>query len=240
MESKMQLTLKFSVLVMVLLFTGCATKGTNLVDYNAPEELSIENKIVVNKNFDAVWDTLISNISASFFVINNIDKNSRLINISMTSNSPEEFIDCGRSNRTFSFQKETTNYSYLVAKDSFYKYAGSGGQYNQGPAVHHVNRKTALETRINIYVAPEGDERTNVAVNARYVFTTTTSGKTVYYDVMGMPYPTEYNLPVDSNNASFSTQETYRVNASAPGEEPVYLQCKSKGELEAQLLRLAK
>lgn len=153
-------------------FVGCASIGRNSVSYTEPPTENLpENNVIIDQPFNSVWDKLVGKLSASFFVINNIDKESRLINISFNSNNPEKYVDCGVTERTFSFGKENRNYSYKVAGNSSYKYAGKWGPYQNLPAIFNINRKTSLEGRINIYVAPVNKNETKVSVNIRYILT---------------------------------------------------------------------
>jgi len=142
-----------------LLLAGCATSTTN---YTPPAEPKIVNTKFVNKPFEAVWDSLVKELSGDFFVINNIDKNSRLINISFTSQRPSEFVDCGVTSRTFTNARGDQNYTYKTADSSNFVSTN-----NQGHAFS-VRRNSRLEGRTNIYVAPEGSG-TNITVNTKYV-----------------------------------------------------------------------
>ena len=81
----------FTVTV-ILLFTGCV--GGRLT-YTPPSvQAKINNSIVFDEPKDQIWKRAIVNLSSSFFVINNLDKESGLINLSY-SGSPEKCIDCG-------------------------------------------------------------------------------------------------------------------------------------------------
>src|SRR6266513_940375 len=79
------------------------------------------SETLVNEPFDAVWDRLVGRLATGFFVINNIDKASRLINVSYSSDAPGDFVDCGRSTRQFSFKDESQTYTYQVADSSAFK-----------------------------------------------------------------------------------------------------------------------
>src|SRR3954449_382638 len=53
------------------------------------------NTKIIAKSKDQVWDSFIPALSSKFFVINNIDKASGLINVSY-SGDPEKYVDCGQ------------------------------------------------------------------------------------------------------------------------------------------------
>ena len=82
-----------SVLIAATL-AGCATK----VDYRPPSLASVpSNSKVVDKPIDEVWTKAVPAIGKQFFVINNLDKSSGLMNLSY-SGSPEQYVDCGHLN----------------------------------------------------------------------------------------------------------------------------------------------
>mgnify|MGYP001286665185 CR=1 FL=1 len=151
-----------------LVLSGCATSTAN---YTPPKEHSVVNTKSINKPFDTVWDSLVRELSSDFFVINNIDKNSRLINISFSSMRPSEFVDCGSTSRTFTNARGEQSYNYQTADSSNFTFTN-----NQSHAFN-VKRTTKLEGRTNIYVAPEGSG-TNVTVNTKYVITVNTLATT--------------------------------------------------------------
>ena len=142
----------------VCIASGCAT-STN---YTPPGRVAVTNAIKVDRPFDTVWDQLVRELSSDFFVINNIDKNSRIINISFTSNKPSDYVDCGRTAHTSSgiFTGGPTQYD-TADSSSYYTNDAIGNAYT-------VRRTTRLEGRTNIYVAPEG-QGTSVIVNTKYV-----------------------------------------------------------------------
>lgn len=155
MTTKLNITL----FVCVALLTGCATSTAN---YAPPVENRIINSKLIAKPFDIVWDSLVKELSGDFFVINNIDKNSRLINLSFSSQRPSEFVDCGTTSRTFKNAVADQKYTYKTSDAANFTITNPYGY------VFNVRRSARLEGRTNIYVAPEGSG-TNVTVNTRYV-----------------------------------------------------------------------
>jgi hypothetical protein len=79
------------MLILVSL-TACAGK----VEYLRPNiGVPIANTRAVDMSRDELWTRLIPELGKRFFVINNLDKASGLINISYTGD-PELYVDCGR------------------------------------------------------------------------------------------------------------------------------------------------
>ncbi len=206
MNNKTAATLAVTCLVLV----GCATSTTN---YVPPTEIRVINTKFVNKPFDSVWDALVKELSSDFFVINNIDKNSRLINISFTSQRPSEFVDCGTTSRTFKNVRGDQSYTYKTADTTSFTAATPQGN------VFNVRRSSRLEGRTNIYVAPE-NAGTNVTVNTKYIVSITM----VATALDGRPAATESFVFDPSTKQAFS-------NGS--------ITCAAVGAIEDRILRAA-
>lgn len=199
-----------SLIATCLAVTGCATSTAN---YAPPTELRIVNTKLVNKPFDIVWDSLVKELSSDFFVINNIDKNSRLINISFSSQRPSDFVDCGTTSRTFKIGVRDQSYSYKTADGAIFTTTNDQGN------IFNIRRTTRLEGRTNIYVAPE-NASTNVTVNTKYVISVAMAAATVD----GRPAGVE-NFIFDP-----STKQTF-ANGSVT--------CSAIGAIEERILRAA-
>jgi|KBSMisStaDraftv2_1062788.scaffolds.fasta_scaffold351824_1 hypothetical protein len=192
----------------VCFVSGCATT----TDYTPPGRVAVTNSIKVERPFDAVWDQMVKELSGDFFVINNIDKNSRIINISFTSNKPSDYVDCGRTARTSSglFTGGPTQYD-TADSSSYYTNDAIGRAYT-------VRRTTRLEGRTNIYVAPEG-QSTNVVVNTKYVLGLNT-------------VVTAYDGRVTGQNS-----KTIDFSTKAPAlPTPNDAGCSTKGVIEGKIL----
>lgn len=203
-----------------LLFVGCATAPKSTLDLTQPEPYVVANERHYDIPFDTAWQKLVEELSKSFFVINNISKESNIINVSFSSDNPLVYIDCGTSTRTY----EAETYTYPIAGDGFFKFARQAG--NNAFFVYSVNRKTSLEGRINVYVAPDGDG-SKVSVNARYILSITTSG--TVEDIRGalrishgvQPFPPE------------TTTHSFNTNQEESQDE---ITCVSTGDLENMIL----
>jgi len=193
---------------------GCATSSIN---YTPPARLPIVNSATIDQPFDTVWDRLVKNLSSDFFIINNIDKASRLINVSFSSQRPSEYVDCGRSDREFNGPQGKQNYSYNAADSSRFTTTLANG------VPVNVFRATRLEGRTNIYVAPEGSG-TLITVNTKYVINLTMTGATLD------------GKPAGSQNFvwDFSTKEPYNSNDADP------VLCNARGTIESRVLGYAK
>lgn len=200
--------LSSTTLIAAVALGGCATSTLN---YTPPTASIIQNTKLVSRPFDETWDKLVKQLSSDFFVINNIDKNSRLINLSFTSQKPSDFANCGRSIRTFNNAHGEQKYDYVPADSAAFSTTNKEG------IAFNVRRVMKLEGRTNIYVAPEGNG-TLITVNTKYVLNGQISS--VAFD--GRPGGTE-NITWD-----FSTKQ------GQMGE----VQCYATGEIERRILSL--
>ena len=210
------------VLVVSLVCAGCAAQRSET--YSGPQARQVESQIVLDQPFEETWDTLVRNLSKDFFVINNIEKASRIINVSFSTDNPEDFVDCGRSARQYTspLGGQIQHYNYDSAADTQFMTATDDGF----PWL--MVRKTEMDGRANIYVAP-ADKDTELSVNVRYILT---------IDVQGQGF-NKYEKPV--LGATYSNTYTVRFDTNRPtktdGEKPG---CATKGELETRILQAAR
>ena len=229
---------KFSMLItLVIILSGCATIGKSDSSSTQPEEISIQNELILNENFDTIWDRLVKRLASGFYVINNIDKSSRIINVSFTSNTPEKYIDCGTTHRTFRRGNEYEEYNYKIAASSNFKMAGAGGNFGQFPITYFLNRRTSLDGRVNIYVAPL-EEGTLVTVNCRYILSVIVDGISTHENAFGVAVysqpltPSTASITANTNSAGFANWGDYK--------NPTKIKCISLGVLESEILDYAK
>lgn len=147
-------------LLAVAVASGCAGK----LDYVRPD-ISIDpsaNSKIIDKPRESVWNASVPELGKQFFVINNLDKSSGLINISY-SGDPEKYIDCGRitsyvknlaGERTFDFPAAKAQQSYQIMN---------------GKGLFMVDRKMSVEGRVNLVFEEIGPNQTKVTANTRYV-----------------------------------------------------------------------
>lgn len=200
--------------MFALILMGCATSSAT---YNPPDVSGrIANSKQVDKPFDQLWDSLVRQLSSDFFVINNIDKSSRLINLSFSSSTPSKYIDCGRTIRKFSDARGEQVFDYATADSAKFQ-----ASTPQGTTLN-VTRGTRLEGRSNIYIAPHS-AGSEVSVNTKYVLQVTMSAT----DPLGRPAGT-LTTPIDFSTKQPSTSGT--DNAT----------CKSIGAIEQTILDMAK
>lgn len=206
------------VLALLFLVSGCASATFN---YSSPTSLiTPDNEVAIDEPFDVVWDRMIKNLSADFFVINNIEKVSRLMNVSFSTTSPGQYIDCGRTRRTFTGARGEQVYEYASTDSSKYTTVNPQG------AAFNVFRTTKLEGRLNIYVAPEGG-KTVVRVNSRYILNIQLKGYTLVGQFAG----------TEQDSWAFNTKVIFEKFFP---DFNLTVKCVSLGTLENKVLQAAK
>lgn len=224
------------VAIAALSLHGCATPAKSTVDYSPPEPIVVPNELTVDDKFDEVWDRLVGRLAKGFFVVNNIEKESRLINVSFATTDPEDYIDCGETFRTFTqYKKNSASVNYRVAEDSSFKWGGGMDASGMNAIVHYVDRSTSLEGRINIYVAPK-ENGTNVSVNVRYILTIRLSGTTNTEHSTGRVIQSQPLQAPQPDTVSFNTNQPVKSADELAADE---MACVSKGVLEQQILDMA-
>lgn len=206
-----------AVLVAVAL-AGCAGK----VDYFKPGAVTATsgNSKTLNKSKDDVWKTAVPELGKQFFVINNIDKDSGLIDISY-SGDPEKYVDCGR---VVSFVKNAHG-------ERIYDFAGSKAsqQYEimVSPHLFNIARQMNLDGRMNLVFEEVEQGKTRVSANTRYVV----ERKFVVVPISnGIP-----QSMADSVSFNTGTRGAFQLTRDGEGTE-----CIATGTLEQEVLSLIK
>ena len=224
------------IIIIVTMVSGCATQGINTEQHVDSPVIKITNEITVNKPYSQVWDGLVKQLSKSFYVINNIDKESRIINISFISDKPTDFIDCGKTHRTYAQGDKIEQYDYETAGKANFKMATPQKLNNYWAGFILAQRDTSIDGRANIYVAP--DERnpatTTVTVNARYILTIK-SRADVYGQHANGNVIFVRNVPQNDVTISLNTNKP-ETHVFRDGS----VVCFSKGTLENEILSMVK
>lgn len=193
-----------------IILAGCATGTTN---YTPPADYKqVTNQKIINKSFDRAWKDTVSNLSKDFFVINNLDKNSGLINVSFSGN-PENYIDCGTVYSKVSNLRGVREYKFSGAAQNIRYEEWDSSNMN----LIIFNRQISLDGRVNLVLSAQGANQTLAIANVKYVLNRkvdslgTVSGRNFYQD-----------------SISFTSKDS----ATFPGGTT----CTSNGKLEQLLL----
>ena len=201
---------RIAAIILIVLLAGCAGKVT----YTPPGEAgSIRNTRTVQMPDAQVWSNLVRGLSKKFFVINNMDKSSGLINLSY-SGDPSKYVDCGQMNSFVENARGKRSYIFDAAsRHEIYETLLNGTLLNW-------DRTVGLEGRMNVLLTPLTTGSTRVRVNVRYILQLHAVASTPMGQVVG----------------NFSKTITFDTGSPGRGIE---ITCQSTGELEREVLDLA-
>jgi hypothetical protein len=210
-----------AVISISAIVAGCASLDVQS-NYKPPRNDAIQNSIVVQKPFDQAWDSFVRKLSQSFFVVNTISKESRLISITVKGPRANAYFDCGRLNSTVNGQQ----WAYAPGESARYHYDSFP---TETTIQHNVSSRGS---RMNIFIAPEGSG-TVFEVNSTYSVTMKQNGQSVVKNVFGQVRGRDY-LPASTATFSFTTR-TYDTQLFGNTE----VTCQATGEWEREILSLA-
>ena len=202
-------------LLIATLVTGCAGK----VDYLRPttKAQGAQNGKTIDKPRDTVWNASVPELGKRFFVINNLDKASGLINVSYNGD-PEKYIDCGRITSYVKNARGERTYDFPAAKaQQTYEVMNQGNLF-------FLDRKMSLEGRVNLVFEEVSPNQTRITANTRYVVQ---RQSTVRAATNNMPQ-------TFSDSASFNSGGSATLATGSSGAQPT--ECVSTGALEAEIL----
>lgn len=228
----------FPLLVCSAAVSGCAMTAVSSLSYQGPTLAKVENEAALAEPFSDVWDRLVRELSKSFFVINNVEKESRIINVSFSTDTPAEYADCGVSTRQTQFGNTKQKFVYNVAQRSDFTNAFQWGPYGNLPAKSIVTRIPKLEGRVNIYLAPQSGG-TAMSVNTRYVLTVSATGTVESYNAFGTLIARQPLPPQPSSSISFDTSKPASADWGTGGVSST-ITCQATGALEASILAMAR
>ncbi len=204
------------IIAVPFFVAACAGK----VDYVRPttQLAPASNVKTIDKPREAVWNSSVPELGKQFFVINNLDKSSGLMNISYTGD-PVRYIDCGR----------ITSYVKNARGERTYDFPGAKAQQsyeimNPGVGLFYLDRRMNLEGRVNLIFEEVSSTTTRITANTRYVVTRTQVVQAL------------------SNNIPQTKIDTISFNSGAGASFPMSTQagqaaeCVSTGALEQEIL----
>lgn len=203
--------LKLLAVASLASLTACIS-GTQ--SYQPPAiSMKIPNSVTIKETKDVVWKRMVTNLSKDFYVINNLDKETGLINISYSSD-PEAIIDCGRV--TIDVSGPRPQSSTFAGAQAHTNYIGTMGK----PEVMvNVTRRISVEGRSNILVQPVSAKETIVTANVRYIVSKDISTN------MGHRM---------SSKATFNSKNEGAFDDNSP------TRCRPTGKFESDILNAAK
>ena len=148
--------------VLSINIVGCSTS----MNYTPPLEIRESQTVILRDPFEAAWTKSVRALGDSFFVMNNIVKDSKIINLSY-SGDPEKYVDCGHL---------TINVKEAIGRTT-HEFPGARKRVKfklvRGFSSTVVDRQMSLEGRINVLFEELDRNETSVKVVVRYVVTRT-------------------------------------------------------------------
>lgn len=209
---------KYVAVCVLFALTGCAGK----VDYIRPSSTVPpgSNSKIVDQPREQVWNKIVPELGKKFFVINNLDKASGLINVSY-SGDPQQYIDCGI----------ISSYVKNARGERVHRFAGAKSQQHyevmDENGLFYIDRRMSLEGRVNFVFEEVSSSQTRVTANTRYIVTRQRHIR----DATGQA------------NRTFEDSLSFNYGASASfpgGYDGRTSECTSTGALERELLSLIK
>jgi hypothetical protein len=208
--------MKLAIALCAITLAGCASGD---FDYSGPQPPTVttQNSVIVDASKDEAWDQAIPHLGKRFFVINNMDRGSGLINLSYAGD-PQKYVDCGQIRTTVSNLKGTRRYAFAGASpDETYEVLDNQHR------LFTVHRALLLEGRTNLVFEAVDPRHTRITVSTRYVLT-----RTVDSLMAGVYAPSHL---VDSI--------TFNTGGSATfGNSITHTECSSTGLLEGEILSI--
>jgi hypothetical protein len=212
------------VLFVVLCFVTLIASGCVTGQYQTTPPTSsknVEHAITIDKPKDAVWSELVPALAKSFFVVNNIDKDSGFINVGYAGD-PEKYVDGGVFHGWVKNLQGRRDYDFPASR-SYAKY-----EVFESGQIRRVERTLTLDGRINMTLEELGAEKTLVTVTAKYILTK--SGQ-VFHLVVDQNYRSTWVPEAFMHTASFTTGS----DGYFPGNPNP---CRATGLLETEILDL--
>jgi len=198
---------------LVAALTGCAGRQ----EYIRPSAATpAEYTKTISRPRSEVWDKGVPQLGKQFFVINNLDKSSGLINLSYSGN-PEKYIDCGR---VISFVKNARG-------ERTYDFAGAKAQFDYEMMIDgtliYATRRMDLDGRVNLIFEEIDGQTTKVTANAKYVVKRDVTIRDGLGNSRSASDSTSFN-----GNGSGTLQQTRALEGA---------ECRANGNLERDILQ---
>lgn len=208
--------------VATLFIGGCGTKIESTV--MPPPEYPTENSRIFRASYDEVWKATVNSIGESFFVLENIEKDSGIMSLSFSTKKPDDYIDCGTIT---DFGQLPGNKKYektYNGADALVERTISAVQNQYNPCI----RKLSLNGKCNILVQAIDKKTTKVIVNTRYIVD---MNNTITYYVYVGGFTSIPKTETVNSQMAFTSNEV-----GAFSNVPQSMQCRSKFTLEKAIL----
>jgi hypothetical protein len=208
-----------ALLLLPLALAGCS--ATSSVQHDPAQFAPIDSAVEVGAGTDVVWEGLKNRPPPPGFTVVEVDNARRLLRLSLTTDQPEAYVDCGHTRRTFEGAfGGVEKFDYQPAARASYKLSN----YKGVPL--DAARDTVLDATAVVQTTPSGST-TRVNVNVSYVLKTM-----ITYSKLGL-----FGSPTGELD-SVTREVRFQTDKPGIGDEEVAF-CLTNGKLERQLLEWA-
>ena len=190
---------------------------------------------MLDKSYPKVWDDLVEKFSDRFYVINDMDKDLKKIQVSFQSSHPEYYVDCGETTRTYRHEGDIETHVYNDAESVSYRVADEKRQHPYLSSYKFIKRNTYLEGNSVVYIKINDNNKTFISINTIYKLYIEVTGQSYAKPSNGNPFMTE-KLPAITEVLLFETNSP-TTHTFDDGEK---ITCSSKGKLEREILYFPK
>jgi hypothetical protein len=208
-----------ALLLLLLPVVGCS--ATSSVKHDPAQFAAIDSAAQVNAGTDVVWERLKNRLPPPGFKVVEVDDIQKLLRLSLTSDRPEAYVDCGRTRRTFEGALGgVETFDYQPAARESYRLANYEGLPLE------ATRDTVLDATAIVRATPNGSA-TAVNVDVSYVLRAM-----ITYSKLGV-----FGSPTGELD-SVTREIRFQTEKPGIGDEEVAF-CLANGKLERQLLEWA-
>lgn len=216
--------LGLAMAVVMAFGAGCSAKLETT--FEPPQEYPIDNSRIFNASYDVVWKATIDSVGSSFFVLENIEKDSGILSLSFSVKKPSDYVDCGVvSQKGKDYYGKEYQTTFLGAETPVKRMIVLPDRQ-----MWPVYREITLSGKANILVQALSKNTTKVSINTRYVLDLV---NTVSYQVYVGGFSTIPQSQTIKQQMSFTGNELGQI-PGAPTDQ--VLKCYSKFTLEQQIL----
>lgn len=209
-------------LVLPLLLAACS--ATSSVQHSPAKFAPIESARMVDDSPDRVRQRLVSRVPESGLELMETDASSNVIRLSLRTDQPGAYVDCGRTRRTFEGPwGDAETFEYEPAASASYKLTS----YDGVPL--EARRDVALAATATVRLTPDAASAAMTEVSVA-----------ISYDLETQVAYRERGLFALAAGPAEPVTQTIRFRTDRPGVgDGEVAACMSNGKLEAQILDLA-
>jgi len=211
----------------LLLFAPLAAcSATSAVQHSPAQFTPIDQTRTVEADADMVLRRLISRLPAAGLTVVEIAEAARTVRVSLTTDQPGAYVDCGRTRRTFEgVWGSLETFDYEPATSASYKLTSYDGDALE------ATRDVVLDAAVTVRMQPGATTTEAAATEVRVEVSYDLETQVTYNEVGALVFASDDAEPV-------TRAIRFQTDRPGIGDGEVAL-CMSNGKLEARILGLA-